>query len=221
MIKTIIFDFDGTLTPLTLDFGRLREEIVIIARKYVTEEAIGELEGHYIIEMIYEIGERLKGKTGGETFEDEAFERLRVLEVEASKDKELYPYTKPVLESLKSRGINMGIITRTCMDVVKGVFPDVERYIDAIVTREHLRHVKPHPSHALEALEALEAVPRESLLVGDHPTDVLGGKAAGMLTAAVLTGRTGKEAFEEVGATHILHDIRGLLQLPEIRNPNI
>ena len=221
MIKTIIFDFDGTLTPLTLDFGRLREEIVIIARKYVTEEAIGELEGHYIIEMIYEIGERLKGGPEADSFEEEAFERLRVLEVEASKGKEPYPYTKSVLESLQSRGIKMGIITRTCMDVVKGVFPDVERYIDAIVTREHLRHVKPHPSHALEALEALDAIPQESLIVGDHPTDILGGKTAGMVTAGVLTGRTGKEAFQEVRATYILDDIRDLLQLPEIRNPNI
>jgi phosphoglycolate phosphatase len=214
MIKAIIFDFDGTLTPLTLDFTRLREEIVRIAKKYVTEEAIGELEGHYIIEMIYEIGERLNGEAAGDgSFEKEAFEKLRVLELEASRGKELYPYTRPVLKSLKDRKIKTGTITRTCIDVIKNVFTDVESYIDAIVTRENLRHVKPHPSHALEALNALGTIPQEALLVGDHPTDVLGGKAAGMVTAGVLTGRTGREAFEKAGADFILDDIRGVLGL--------
>ena len=217
MIKAIIFDFDGTLTPLTLDFTHLREEITKIARNYVTQEAIGELEGHYIIEMIYEVGERLNSHAaGGGFFEKEAFEKLRVLEVEASKGKDLYPYTRSVLRKLKDKGIKTGIITRTCTDVIKSVFADVEKYIDVVVTRENLRHVKPHPSHALEALHALDTIAQEALLVGDHPTDVLGGKAAGTATAGVLTGRTGREAFQEAGADFILDDIRGVLGLKSV-----
>jgi phosphoglycolate phosphatase len=214
MIKAIIFDFDGTLTPLTLDFTCLKEEIVTIAKKYVTGEVIGELEGHYIIEMIYEIGERLRGEVAVDgSFEREAFERLRVLELDASQGKNLYPYTKPVLKNLKDKEIKTGIITRTCMDVIRNVFPDVDSYIDVIVTREHLRQVKPHPAHALEALRSVGVAPDEAMLVGDHPTDVIAGKEAGMATSGVLTGRTGRRAFEDIGATFILDDIRGLLQL--------
>jgi phosphoglycolate phosphatase len=214
MIKSIIFDFDGTLTPLTLNFTALREEIVIIAQKYVTEEAIGELEGHYIIEMIYEIGERLKGEAvGEESFEEEAFEKLRVLELEAAQGKELYSYSREVLKDLKDRGIKTGIITRTCIDVIRSVFPDVEQYMDAVVTRENIRQVKPHPAHALEALRMLDVLPEEAILAGDHPTDVIAGKEAGMITAGVLAGRTGRKAFEDVGATFILDDIRDLRQL--------
>jgi phosphoglycolate phosphatase len=210
MIKSIIFDFDGTLTPLTLDFSRLREEIVKIARKYVTQEAICELEGHYIIEMIYEIGERLNGER---SFEEEAFEKLRVLELEAAQSKDLYPYAREVLKNLKDRGIKTGIITRTCIDVIRSVFIDVEQYMDVVVTRESLRQVKPHPAHALEALRILEVSPNQAMLVGDHPTDVIAGKEAGMTTAGVLTGRTQRSAFEDVGATFVLDDIRDLLQL--------
>jgi phosphoglycolate phosphatase len=214
MIKSIIFDFDGTLTPLTLDFTRLREEIVRIARKYVTEEAIGELEGHYIIEMIYEIGESLKGEAAGEeSFEEEAFEKLRVLELEAAQNKDLYPYTREVLKDLKDQGIKPGIITRTCIDVIRSVFVDVKQYVDVVVTRENIRQVKPHPAHALEALRMLDVSPGEAMLVGDHPTDVIAGKGAGMITAGVLTGRTKRRAFEDVGATFVLDDIRDILQL--------
>lgn len=216
MIKAIIFDFDGTLTPLTLDFSRIRAEIVNIARKYAAEEVISKLEGSHIIEMIYEIEEGLnEGAACGE-FQKEAFERLKILELEAAQGKDLYPYTRDVLKNLKAEEIRIGIITRTSIDVLKSVFADMESYISAVVARENTRYVKPNPLHALEALRMLGIAPNEAMMVGDHPTDVIAGNAAGMITAGVLAGRTQREAFEEVGATYILDDIRGILKLKSV-----
>ncbi len=40
MIKGIIFDFDGTLTELTIDFSFVRGEIEKVARRYVGDEEI-------------------------------------------------------------------------------------------------------------------------------------------------------------------------------------
>ncbi|MEI6153237.1 MAG: HAD-IA family hydrolase [Deltaproteobacteria bacterium] len=212
-IKAVVFDFDGTLTPLTLNFDSLRAEIVKIAREYVNEKILDDMQGQYIIEMIYGIAQRLDGQNGPSEFKNRAFERLRVLEVEAARGKDVFPYTRNVMRSLHNKSIKTGIITRSCIDALKTVFPDIFDYTDSIVTREGIEHVKPHPDHVLEVLRILNVDPDETLIVGDHPTDVMAGRSAGTYTAGVLTGRTTREAFEEAGATYILNDIREIIQL--------
>jgi phosphoglycolate phosphatase len=211
MFKGIIFDFDGTLTELTLDFDLLRAEIEAIARRYVPDDVILSLKNHYILEMINEIEDVLDGKNT--RFKEEAYTRLRDLEVEASKGKDVYPYTRDVLKRLKDRGISVGIITRSCMDVLKEVFPDIKNYADSIVTREDTRYVKPNPVHVVEVLRGLRLEPDDVMLVGDHPTDIIAGRVLNMRTAGVLTGRTTRDGFEKVQATFIFDDIRDILAL--------
>ncbi len=207
-ISGLVFDFDGTLTALTLDFQALKSEILNIARKYVPNETIIPLEGHYIIEIIYEIEGGLKGV--GADFSREAFEKLGILELDASRGKDVYPYTRDVLGDLKKKGLKMGIITRSCVDVVRSVFPDVDRYIDGIITREHIRLVKPQPDHVTAAASLLSILPEEGIMVGDHPTDIVAGREAGMKTIGLLSGRSRREDFEKERATYILDDIRGI-----------
>jgi phosphoglycolate phosphatase len=211
MIKGIIFDFDGTLTELTLDFGHLRAEIEKVARQYVGDDEIRSQEGQFVIEMIYWVEGRLGGEA--DTFRREAFGRLRELEMEASRGKDVYPYTRDVLQRLRFKSMKIGVITRSHVDVLFLVFQDIKSYVDTIVTRDEVKEVKPHPNHGAEVLRLLGINPDEAILVGDHPTDVLAGKAAGMKTAGVLSGRTTREAFEQVGATYILEDIRGVLDI--------
>jgi len=212
-IKAVVFDFDGTLTPLTLDFDSLRTEIVKIAREYISEGILEDMQGQYIIEMIYGIDKRLDGQKGSLEFKNRAFERLRVLEVEAARGKDVFPYTRNIMKSLHNKSIKTGIITRSCIDALKTAFPDIFDYTDSIVTREGIEHVKPRPDHVIEVLRILNVTPDETLTVGDHPTDVMAGRSAGTYTAGVLTGRTRREAFEKAGATYILDDIRDIIQL--------
>ncbi len=211
MVNAAIFDFDGTLTELTLDFSHLRDEVAAIARHYVTDEAIRLLDGFYVIEMIYEL-ERTLGPRGAR-FRDEAFDRLTALELESAGHKSVFPFTREVLGTLRARGIKTGIVTRSCHAVLTRVFPDAARYVDAVLAREDTRHPKPHPEHVREASRILRVPVEELLMVGDHPTDVISGREAGAQTAGVLSGRTTREAFEAVGALHILDDIRGVLQI--------
>ena len=210
-IKGVIFDFDGTLTELTLDFQFMKAEIVRIARRYVPEETIKALENHFILEMVYEIEDRLGEK--GPEFRQEAFDCLRILEVEASAGKQVYPYTREVLARIKGKGIKVGVITRSCLDVLTNVFPDIKEYVEGIVTREHIREVKPHPGQVYAISSLLSIQPEEGMMAGDHPTDIEAGKAAGMITVGLLTGRTTKQGFEAADPTYILEDIRGIPDL--------
>lgn len=208
MITAAVFDFDGTLTPLTLDFTNLRDEIEKIVDRYDAGHLLPDLEGHFIIEMVYEIKDSLTGR--GDEFFQEAFERLRALEVESAEGKALYPYTRDVLAMLKKKSIPIAIITRSCVDAVRTVFPDADAFVDTIITREHTRFVKPDPKHVLAAVAELGSHVAETIMVGDHPTDIEAGLLAGAVTAGVLTGRTYREAFERTGAHYILDDISGI-----------
>ena len=206
--KGVIFDFDGTLTELTLDFQVLRSEISGIVKQYMDVAQIAALEGQYIIEMIYDVESRIGAR--GEQFRKEAFGRLRELELSASEGKDVFPYTREVLGCLRRRGLKVGVISRSCTDVLRQVFPDIDQYVGGIVTRDHVREVKPHPGHVLAVTSLLSMEPGEGLMVGDHPTDIAAGKNVGMETVGLLTGRTAKPDFEAAGATYIFEDIRGL-----------
>jgi phosphoglycolate phosphatase len=211
MIRAVIFDFDGTLAPLSLNFDHMRSEIEAIAERYVSPEEIGELRSLYTLELIYTIEARLKEK--GVRFRSEAFEKLCALEVQASQGNDPYPYTGDVLATLRGRGIRLGVITRNCLKAVKTVFPDIGRCVDAIVTRDDTDLVKPNPAHVEIVLSRLDVQPDEAILVGDHPTDIIAGIAAKTRTVGVLAGRTQKERFAETGADHIVADTRAVIDL--------
>lgn len=211
MIRAAIFDFDGTLTPLTLDFSVLRAKVEDTAREYVDESFLASQSDQYILEMIHAVADTLAGE--GPLFRQRAFQELRLLEVEAARGKSLYPYAKDTLLRLRSKGVKVGIITRTCIEVIETVFPDLAGHVDTVVTRDDTRYVKPNPEHVRLALEALQAAPGEAVLVGDHPTDIEAGRAFGTLTAGVLTGRTSRVQFVNAGADHIFDDIRGVVGL--------
>ncbi len=209
-MKAVIFDFDGTLTELTLDFSYLKKEILAFARQYVSPNIINALEKPYIVETIYRLGEEMGAE--GADFQEKAFERLKSLELQASAGKDVFPYTRGVLNELLKGSIKTAIITRTCRAVLRQVFPDMEEYIDVVVTREDIREVKPDPAHVKRALDTLNVASEEAIVVGDHPTDIIAGRGLNMKTVGVLTGRTDKKALQEVRATYIIDDIRGILR---------
>ena len=167
----------------------------------------------YTLEFIYTIEAKLQER--GAQFRSEAFERLCDLEVRALQGNNPYPYTKSVLAALRRKAMKLGVITRNCLKAVNTVFPDIETYVDAVVTRDATDLVKPDPVHVEITLSRLGVQPDEAILVGDHPTDILAGRAAKTRTVGVLAGRTQKDRFVETGADHVVADIRDVLELVE------
>jgi len=213
VIRAVIFDFDGTLVPLALNFDRMREEIESIAARYVDADEIAELHSLYTLEFIYTIQTRLNDQ--GARFRAESFERLCALEVQAVRGNAPYPYTKNVLTALRESGIKIGVISRNCLAAIRTVFPTIEEYVDAIATRDDTDLVKPNPAHVEVLLAKLGVKPDETLLVGDHPTDIMAGRAAKARTVGVLAGRTGRNSFAEAGADRVVADIRSLIEILE------
>ena len=65
IMKAVIFDFDGTLTELTLDFGSLKEEIIKVALDYASADIVRSSEDRFIIEMIYRIAKQMDTRRPG------------------------------------------------------------------------------------------------------------------------------------------------------------
>ena len=214
-IKAIIFDFDGTLAFLNIDFSLMRERIFDLMRRYgVKEETIQE---KYLLEIIGEVYQILweKNPSHAEAFYQESHHILHEVEMRAAEKGKLIPGTEATLKSLRKKGIKIGIITRNCEEAVRKVFPGIDDFCDVFVSRNSVKKVKPHPDHLTYVMESLKTSGEESVMVGDHIIDIQAGKRVGMKTIGVLTGRIKKEEFEKAGADYILRDaseIFGLLE---------
>jgi pyrophosphatase PpaX len=65
----------------------------------------------------------------------------------------------------------------------------------------------------MKALEALGSTPEEAIMVGDNSHDILGGKNAGVTTAAVGWAIKGEEYLKSFNPDYILHTMDDLLDI--------
>jgi phosphoglycolate phosphatase len=212
-IKAIIFDFDGTLAVLNIDFSSMRERIFDLMRRYgIKEEAIQE---RYLLEIIDEVYQILceRNPSGAETFYRESHDILHEEEMRAAEKGGLIPGTEGTLKRLREKGIKVGIITRNCEDAVRKVFPKIDDFCDIFVSRNSVKKVKPHPDHLTRVMGSFKISGEEAVMVGDHMVDIQAGKRVGMKTMGVLTGRTKKEEFEKVGADCVLTSVSEIYKI--------
>ena len=212
-IKTIIFDFDGTLAKLNIDFHQMRESI----RKLILSSDIpaDELNSDLVLEMINETATILNQSCAqkAKKFTREANAIIEKIEIEAANNGELFGQTRELFEFLKSREISLGIISRNCAKAVKTVFPDILSYCPVVVCRDDVKNVKPHPQHLNTVLNKLGGSHQNTIMIGDHPLDIKTGRNAGTWTCGVLTGHCQKIDFIEAGADLILSQAADIMPI--------
>ena len=214
-IKAIIFDFDGTLAVLNIDFNAMREQVFELMRHFDVEEKL--ITERYLLEIVDEVYQILweKNPSGAEAFYQESHHILHEVEMRAADKGKLIPGAEATLKSLREKGIKVGIITRNCEDAVRRVFPNIDRFCDVFISRNSVKKVKPHPDHLSSAMKALDVEGEEAVMIGDHTIDIQAGKRVGMKTIGVLTGRTKREEFEKAGADYILDNATEICRLLE------
>ncbi len=213
VIRTIIFDFDGTLAKLNIDFQRMRENVINL----ITSRGISraDMDTHFILEMIdaaFEMIRRRSEREAGEFFA-EANAVIEKIEMDAADRGELFASTKKLLTSLRAANLSCGIITRNCAKAVNIVFPDIRDYCPVLICRDDVSKVKPHPEHIGLAMDKLGSLPQNTLMIGDHPIDIVTGRNAGTLTCGVLTGRCEKNDFMAAGADLVLNSAAEILSI--------
>jgi phosphoglycolate phosphatase len=212
--EAFLFDFDGTLAHLTIDFKSLREKILDLAAMFGLQNP-SLPDPSYLLEMSRSLQEQIgrQNEEAAESFFAGAMNLIEQAEREAAIPENLFPETLPLLNRLKARSIKRAILTRNSGASVYRVFPDLDRYVEIFLPREKVSNPKPDRQHLLTALSSLKISPEKTVMVGDHPLDILAGRQAGTATIGVLTGKSGEKELKDAGADLVLSHIRDLLDL--------
>jgi phosphoglycolate phosphatase len=187
-LESIVFDFDGTLAELHLDFPAMKLQVRALAQRFFDHPLPSP--GGPALEWLETLVSSLRASDAVTASELEKLGALliRNIELEAARRGSLFPFTRSILQTLGQEGIKIAVITRNCEEAVRIVFPDLDQYCGELVARDHVSHVKPHPDHLHFALRRIAASPKTALMVGDHPLDIQTGQRAGILTAGVWSG---------------------------------
>jgi phosphoglycolate phosphatase len=199
--KSIIFDFDGTLAELRLDFPEMKRQLGLLAQEYFSQRL--QPPSLPALEWLEALHARLQhcNQAAAQEFETRANSLIQAIEIAAAHYGSLFPFTRSLLLRLQEEGIKVAIITRNCEAAVRMVFPDLEHYCAGFLARDHVRRVKPDPDHLMRALALIAASPESALMVGDHPLDMQTGRSAGILTAGVSSGNASEEDLAHAGAS--------------------
>lgn len=211
-LKAVVFDFDGTLATLTIDFSLMHKRVAALAASFLDEppESAGLPALEWVAELTTLVSQR-SGQDAGLEFASRCRLMITDMEVRAARQGALFPSTLAVLGRLRELGVALAVITRNCTAAVQTVFPHIGQYVGCVLARNDVVRVKPHPDHLHAALACLGVDAGRSLMVGDHPMDVRCGQAAGALTAAVTTGNQGREALAAAQPDYLANDLPELL----------
>jgi len=210
-IKAFVFDFDGTIASLTIDFAAMRKAVLDHLHDFgIPGDRIGHL---YVLEMIAAakglVASRFPGRES--TYEQEAQALVTDIEINAARHGSLISGTRKMLNRMRAQNIKTGIVTRNCRDAVNIVFPDILSFVDIVLTRDETARVKPDPDHLLKALEAFSLPAANAAMVGDHGMDMKLAKDVGAYAIGVLTGHAGAVELTGAGADFIIDTASDLI----------
>ncbi|MEZ7198626.1 HAD family hydrolase [Pseudodesulfovibrio karagichevae] len=210
-LDAIIFDFDGTLADVPLDFDFMKTKIAALGEVFMDERPVPD--GTPALEWLDKLSARVMERDRAEGMEFLSRGRLVIaaMELDAARDGCLYEFTRPVLDDLRARGVATGVISRNISAAIRKVFPDIDEHLQVFLPRESSDRLKPDPAHLLRALDQIGVPPERALMVGDHPMDVETGKRAGTLAAGVTTGRIEAEGFAHLDPDFVATDVAALM----------
>jgi putative hydrolase of the HAD superfamily len=186
MIRSIIFDLDGTL----LDRNSSLYHFIVDQYERIIKNAKNIDKESYINRFI-ELDNR------GYVWKDKVYQEL-IQEFDLPLDwNELltdykngfckhaipFPNTFEILEQLKQQGYKLGMITNGFGDFQSSNIHalGIQKYFEVILISELEGIRKPDPAIFLRAAELMSVLPEECVYVGDHPiNDVIASRNAGM-----------------------------------------
>ncbi|ETX07694.1 MAG: hypothetical protein ETSY2_09755 [Candidatus Entotheonella gemina] len=216
----ILFDFDGTLAIPNLDFADMRRQLnAFTAAQGIEVDDLAHLDMLALMDTAMAWLNQHGGERGN-TYYRQADILLQDIEIASAQRGGLLPGIRDLLDALRSRDIDIGIVTRNCEPAVRIIFPEVDTYCGALYAREHVEQVKPHPAHLQATLTQLGVSPDRALMVGDGAMDMEAGKRLDMFSIGVLSGETSRDRLVEHGADLILDSAADLLHtLPSFTGP--
>lgn len=123
------------------------------------------------------------------------------------------PNIQTTLETLREKAklalITMRNVPKTAVTKELANF-GLAQYFTYVITAQDTSKPKPSPEALVRALKAIDVQVSECLIVGDSPSDIKAGKAAGAMTVAVISGLYSKQELVKLNPNLILKDANQL-----------
>jgi len=226
-IALVVFDIAGTTVK---DDNKIGEAFQATLEKFgyqVPLEQINPFMGYEKNEAIREILKPFSN--GSETIDDSlvssihrSFVGRMVRFYETTNDLEPLPHVEGTFEALRNSGIKIALNTgfsRNIADVILERLGWYEReLVDFVVASDEVEQGRPHPDMIRKLMaKAGVADPIEVAKVGDTEVDVNEGKNAGCrYVIGVTTGAYTREELEPYEPTHIIDDIRNVVDIIQL-----
>ncbi len=211
--RTVLFDLDGTLVETHIDFSEMRRGVRGIISRYIEEED-SIREDMDILQAIVSACDYLESR--GEhhaavSLKKEADGLMEKMENSQCAHPTNIPLARELLMELKSRRVNVCVVTRNNRNVALKLMAQCNLPYDLLLAREDIPHPKPHPDHLLRGIHLSGGEPASSCMVGDHWMDISAGKKAGISTVGLLKGRP-KSYFQPEAPHYFVEDIQALFE---------
>jgi len=205
----VLFDLDGTLVDTAADFEH-------VLRSLCLDEGVA-LPTSASIHATVSSGARallglaFNNDLATPRFESLLFDMLDRYEQQIKLTRStLYPGMDRLLQELEQREIPWGVVTNKPERFSKPLLCSLglQSRCNVLVCPDHVAQSKPHPEPLLLACELVKRQPECTVYMGDHPRDIIAGKAAGMRTIAAAYGYLPSEpCISEWGADLIVENV--------------
>jgi 2-phosphoglycolate phosphatase len=193
MIRTVLFDLDGTLADTAPDLAfALNETLCLAGREpldYATIRPVVSHGGNALLQLGF-----------GNALPAPEFDRLRALFLNTylthiTRATTLFPGMGELLDAIEARGLNWGVVTNKPAWLTDPLMAGLglTARAAAIVSGDTLPQRKPDPAPMLLACRQAGSQGAQCLYLGDAERDIAAGRNAGMRTLVALFGYLGAD----------------------------
>jgi len=200
---TLIFDLDGTLLNTLED---LMDSVNFALKgNGLPERTLDEIRsfvGNGVENLVRRSAMPI---TDEKTLEGVLAEFKKHYAVNCENKTALYPGIKELLETLKSSGYKIAIVTNKHQEAVKPLYESYfEGVVDVAIGQQEAYRKKPDPDGVFLAIQALEADRETSVYIGDSEVDFETAKRANLPCILVTWGFRDRAELEAIGGEYFV-----------------
>lgn len=206
MLKAIIFDMDGVLidSEALMRFAFSESYQLVVGQGKPPIEAYLEHMGKAFPDIMDHLG---LPHTLWEPYREICQTHLDQIS--------LFPECRNLLEWARSRHLKLAILTGKDRERTLQLLDyfDLQRYFDAVIASDQIRHPKPHPEGMLLLLKLLDCTSEETVMIGDAVSDIECAQQAGVTAIAVTWGIKSERVQTLCLPDYVVHDWKSLSEL--------
>lgn len=211
---TVFFDLDGTLYDTAKDI--IPTIIATCEQANISPAAYEEIAPMSAYSSRHMLAAALRT-----SLTDERLDKLmpifyQLYTEQAGKNARPFPGIEALIQFLEQHKIAWGIVTNKATQPTKTLLKrqHLTHRLSALVCADTLPYAKPYPDPILLACAQCHTPPNRAIFLGDAPSDIQAGNAAGVTTVACLWGYLTPDAQPESwDADFLIHHPNELLSL--------